>query len=179
MTAQAPIKQKGKKARRAKQAQSIAVAADIWQARDGKDRPTDERRNKGAFVLRDTEDAGVTVAVDEQATMLDALHRKGIIDGDQLQAGVSLAMLLHRTRLGSPGRSCLDFSPVGYDDSEPTHQELRDVQERAEIYLGVGMFTWAEMQRVCQEGQKPRDVKRLRDGLDFCAQYWGIVDRRR
>lgn len=167
------------KPKRKQKQTSIAVSADIWSPRDGKDRPTEERRSKGAFVLRDTEDAGVTVAVDEQATMLDALHRKGVIDGDQLQAGVSLAMLFHRTRLGAAGRSCLDFSPVGYDDSEPSHQELRDAQERAEIYLGVGMFTWAELRRVCQEGQRVRDAKRLRDGLDFCAQYWGIVDRRR
>ena len=167
------------KRKKTKPVASIAVAADIWTPREGKDRPTEERRSKGVFVLRDTEDAGVTVAVDECATMLDELHSKGIINGDQLQAGVSLAMLLERTRLGGAGRSCLDFSPVGYDDSEPSHQELRDAQERQEIYLGVGMFTFAELRRVCHENQRMRDKQRLTDGLDFCAKYWGIVDKGR
>lgn len=173
MTAQAPIKQKGKKARRAKKAQSIAAAADVWQDRDGKARPTPERRAKGAFVLRDTEDAGVTCAVDEGATTLDRLNLRGIINRDQCQGGHDFAALMERTRMVSSGRSCLDFSPVGFDSGNGNEwQEERDSRDRSELYLACGMLTWAELRRVCCEGQPPRSVERLKAGLDLCARFW-------
>lgn len=153
---------------------SAAAQAENWTDRDGKARPTPERRAKGAFVLRDGEDAGVTVAVDEACTELDRLRRRGILTDEQAQGGHDLAALLERTRLTAPGRSCLDISPVGFDDSEPSHGELRDARERAELYLSCGVLTWRELRRVCHEGLAPRSLIRLREGLDICARYWGL-----
>lgn len=167
-------KRAAKKAELARQ--SAAVAAANWQDRpdSGKARPTPERRAKGSFVLRDTEDAGVTVAIDEAPTMLDRLHAKHIITASQRDGGLDLAALLRRTMLVSEGRSCLDWTPVATgDDSEPTHAELRDAEERAEIYLACGMVVFAELRRVCHEHQMPRSIDRLRQGLDICARFWG------
>lgn len=179
--ARAEGKRTAKKARRAarhraKQELSAAVAADNWEDRpdSGKSRPTAERKDKGRFVLRDGEDAGVSIAVDEAAHILDVLHSRGVITGDQRDAGHDIAALLERTRLVSAGRSCLDFTPVGHDDNrEPTHGELRDTQERNDLYLGVGMLTFRELRHVCHEGNPPRSVDRLRDGLTFAAKMWG------
>lgn len=168
------------KAKRKRQSEaSIAATADVWEDREGKARPTPERRAKGQFRLIDGDDAGVTVAVDQCATMLDWLSARHRITPEQHAAGIMLTGLLDRTRLGSRGRSCLDFSPVGHDGDEISEQAIRDEQERADVYLGVGMASWAELRRVCQDHEKPRDIAKLHIGLDFCATYWGIVDKRR
>lgn len=167
-----------KKARRAaKQAQSIAAAAEIWTPREGKDRPTPERLSKGAFVLRDTEDAGVTHAVDEGATELDRLALRGIITEDQRQAGHDLAQVLHRTRLTSAGRSCIDMTPVGYqslEDSEDDWQAKRDNAQRQAVWLRCkGPWVWPELIRVCRDDEPCRHVPSLRDGLDIAAKVFG------
>ncbi|WRH62056.1 MAG: hypothetical protein RSE12_17040 [Fuscovulum sp.] len=154
---------------------SIAATADVWEDRDGKARPTAERRAKGMFRLVDGDDAGVTVAVDQCATMLDWLALRGMIDGDQAAAGLLLAGLLERTRLVGQGRSCLNFDPVGRDGDEISPQAVEDERDRAEIYIGVGMAAWAELRRVCQDGQGPRDLDKLRYGLDHCVKFWRIA----
>lgn len=158
---------------RAKREKSAAVAAEIWADRDGKRRPTEERRQKGAFVLRDGDDAGVTVAVDEAATCLDRLRIAGRITDEQCQGGQDYAALMERTRMISGGRSCIDFTPVGYDGGGSDHAEARDSRDRAELYLACGMLTWAEMRRVCCDQHEPKDMARLRAGLDICAKFWG------
>jgi len=165
-----------KKARRAaRQAQSIAAAAEIWTPREGKDRPTPERIAKGAFVLRDTEDAGVTHAVDEGATELDRLAMRGILTEDQRQAGHDLAQVLHRTRLTSTGRSCLDITPVGYDSGDGDDwQAKRDNEQRQAVFLRCrGPWVWPELIRVCRDDEPVRHVPSLRDGLDIAAKVFG------
>jgi len=170
------VKRSKRKARKARaQEQSRAIAAAQWEPRpdSGKDRPTPERIAKGAFKLVDGEDAGVTVAVDTAATTLDRMAANGIITPEQAQGGHDFAALLDRTRLVSQGRSCLNFEPVGHeDDSPPSHAELRDQAERREIYLACGMLTFAELRRVCCDGDKPRDLARLKEGLDICVKFW-------
>lgn len=159
--------------RRAKQQVAAAVAADIWEDRDGKARPTPERKAKGAFVLHETEDAGVTRAVDTAVTMLDQLAVQGRITAEQAHGGHDFAALMERTRLVSAGRSCLDFTPVGHDgDADPTHGELRDIQERDELYLACGVAVWSEMRWVCCDHQAPRRLDRLIVGLDLCVRFW-------
>lgn len=152
---------------------SAAVSADIWQDRDGKARPTSERRARGSWVLRDGEDAGVTIAVDEHAHVLDQMASKSIITSDQQQAGHDLAALMERTRLVAGGRSCLDFTPVGHEgDAEPTHSELRDAKERRDLYAKIGAGVWAQLRMVCHEGHWPDRINDLRGGLDVAAKYW-------
>lgn len=163
-------------ARRAeKKAQMQAAAAERWADRDGKARPTPERRAKGAFVLRDGEAEGESFAVDEAATVLDRLAMAGVINEDQRQGGIDLAMVLHRTRLGHQGRSCCDFTPTGYQDDEPeTHQQQRDRQQRAQVYASCrGPWVWPELYRVCGEDQQPRHIESLRAGLDVCVKVFG------
>lgn len=165
----------GKINRKAKRLyKSPAVAAEIWRPREGKDRPTEERRRRSVFALRDTEDAGVTVAVDLEATLLDRLQQRGVISADQCQGGLDFAALMARTRLGAAPRSCLDWGPLGYDSGEVSAAELRDAEDKAELYLACGSLTWAELRRVCVEGALPKDLGRLRQGLDLCARFWGL-----
>ncbi|MCJ8138592.1 hypothetical protein [Falsirhodobacter halotolerans] len=171
-------KDQAKKARQrerkhAKRDASAAVTADIWQDREGKARPTDERRARGAWVLRDGEEAGVTVAVDEHAHVLDQMLAKKLITADQCLAGHDFAALMERTRMVSAGRSCLDFTPVGYEgDNDPTHGELRDASERKVLYAQMGSWVWSEMRMVCHQGFWPDRLDRLREGLDMAAKYW-------
>lgn len=165
-----------KREARAKRKASPAVAAEIWTDRDGKARPTPERRAKGSFALRDGEDAGVSVAVDEAVTVLDRLALAGQITEDQRQGGIDLAAVLHRTRLGSQGRSCLDFSPAGHsdDDAPETHQQRRDRQQRAKIFGACrGPWVWPELYRVCGQDQPVRSIEALRAGLDVCVKVFG------
>lgn len=164
-----------REARKAKKT-SVAVSAEIWDDRDGKARPTPERRAKGSFVLRDGEDAGVTVAVDECVTVLDALAKEGLITEDQRQGGHDLAMVLYRTRLGSQGRSCLDFTPSGHpdEDSPETHQEQRDRQQRAQVFAACrGPWVWPELYRVCGQNRPAQSLPSLRAGLDLCVKVFG------
>lgn len=160
--------------RKAKAVQSAAVEAANWSDREGKARPTPERLARGSWGLLDGEDAGVTVAVDRMATRLDWLSASGAITADQCQGGQDFAALMRRMQMVGEGRSCIDFSPVGFDDgdSEPSHSELRDKRDRTELYLACGMATWAELRRVCVEQEPPRSVDRLRIGLDLCVKFW-------
>lgn len=165
-------------AKKKAQQQSAAVEAAIWDDREGKARPTPERRAKGDFVLRDGDDAGVTVAVDQNVTRLDSLRKRGIITQDQAQGGHDFAALIERTRLVKETRSCLNFDPVGYDGGDvENHGAERDERERAEIYLACGTITFAELRRVCCDQDAPRSLIRLRAGLTLCEKFWGGVDR--
>jgi len=159
--------------RKAKQEADQKARHEIWEDREGKARPTPERRSKGSFVLRDGEDAGLTVAVDERPTMLDHLRAAGVITEDQCQGGMDFAALIARTAMVRTGRSCIDFSPVGHIEDEPTAQDEWDERERKELYLACGVATYRELWRVAVEGQPVRNIPRLRDGLDLCAKFWG------
>ena len=157
-----------------KKAQSAAIEADNWRDRDGKARPTPERKAKGQFRLIDGEDAGVTIAVDEESTILDKLRRADLITHDQCEAGHDFAALMMRTRLVSQGRSCLDFSPVGYDGDFEDEQSIRDNETRTRIFAKCrGPWVWPELRRVCVEGRNVSDLASLRDGLDICIKYLG------
>lgn len=147
-----------------------------WQPREGRDRPTDERRAKGVFALRDTEDAGVTVAVDEGGTEIDRLAARGLITEDQRQAGHDLAAVLYRTGAAPAGRSCLDVTPRGHPDgdAEETHHEARDRQQRQQVWIKCrGSWVWPELVRVCGHDEPVRHLESLRAGLDVCSRVFG------
>jgi len=165
---------KARRQQRKRDARREAVRA-IWDDREHQARPTRERVSHGVFSLGETEAAGVRYARDHTSTELDWLYHRGTITADQLQGGMDFADLLRRTRLVSQGRSCMNFDPVGHDgdDDTPTSQELRDDQDRRELYLACGTWTWAELRRVCDEERAPTDIDRLRAGLDLCAKFWG------
>lgn len=153
---------------------SLAVEADNWQPRDGKDRPTPERKAKGKFELIDGEDAGVTIAIDRQATVLDQLQAAGHLTPEQCEAGLDFAALMARTRLVSQGRSCLDFTPVGYEGDIEDEASKADEAARAKIFARCnGPWVWAELRRVCCENRPVSHLASLQDGLDICAKILG------
>lgn len=167
--------EKRRKKRMAAREAAAQIEAKRWIPREGKDRPTQQRLTKGAFVLRDTEDAGVSVAVDENATMLDRLRSAGLISEDQRQAGHDLAGVLQRTSLAPQGRSCLDMTPRGHhgDDTDETWQERRDSQQRRLVWARCkGPWVWPELMRVCRDDEACRHIDSLRSGLDICVQVF-------
>lgn len=172
----------GTKAERAewrrRAALSAAILAENWTDRRDKGRPTPERRRRGAFVLIDGDEAGVAIAVDAAATMLDQLRLAGLISDLQAQAGHDLAALIDRTQIGPPLRSCLDFAPRGHTgDRPPTHGELRDLAERAALIRITGAAGWALLRAVVLEQRAPTgtgNLGRLRAGLDAVAAFWRL-----
>lgn len=183
MTIQKPIgAAPSKKARRlskriGKQERSAAVQAENWNDREGRARPTPERKAKGAFVLRDGDDAGVTVAVDEDVTELDRMRKANKITTEQCNAGHDFAAMINRMLMVPPPRSCLNFEPVGYDDSdEETHTERRDREDRTRIHMRcmAGPWVWAELRRVCVDNAEAKHMPSLLQGLDICVAHWGL-----
>lgn len=143
---------------------------DLWDDREGNARPTPQRMTHAAFVLRDTEDAGTRCAVAVDDYLLDKLCAKGLITADQNTAGWDYTRLHAANRLTSSGRSCLDFSPVGYDASLP--DDTGKAQEWRELYLSLGVALNAECRRVCVDHHKPSDLALLRAGLDICVKFF-------
>lgn len=147
---------------------------EVWIDRPHKARPTPERLMRGEWRLDDTTAAGVTVAVDQQATELDRLRARGIITPEQCQGGLDLADLLRRTRVTRVGRSCIDFEPVGHDPDEyDDTAEVKALGIRRSLYEKCGPLTWRCLWETCVDEQPPRDVDRLRDGLRICADFFG------
>jgi len=167
-------KAKAKARRRAER--SAAVEANRWDDREGKARPTPERRAKGGFVLIDGSEMGVAVAVDRLATALDRLAHMGQITAEQAEAGHDFAALLYRTRLTAAPRDSIDNTPRGWDgddDEAATHAQVRDWRERSQILAAIGRPAFSEMRRVCVDGHPPRRISVLREALSYCAKIWG------
>lgn len=158
-----------KEARR--QEKSAAVEADNWSDRDGKARPTPERRRHGVWELKDGDRAGDTVAVDRAGSTLDALREAKSISHEECEAGWDFAALMARTRLVSQGRSCLDFTPVGYDGDFEDDTAKADSALRAKIFAKCnGPWVWAELRRVCCEGKPVSHLPSLQAGLQVCIK---------
>lgn len=143
---------------------------NIWEDREGNARPTPERLKRGKFELRDAEDAGARYAVDSEAHRIDQLEALGTIDRDQATAAAQFAELSSRNRLVSQGRSCLDFSPVGYDANIP--DDPVSARDWRELYLAMGVAMHGECRRVCVEGHRLTSAKLLRSGLDICVKFF-------
>lgn len=143
---------------------------DMWEDREGNARPTPERMTHASFVLRDTEDAGVRCAVALNDHLLDRMLARNTITPDQHSAGWDYARLAALNILGSRGRSCLDFSPIGYDNSIPG--DTTAAQDWRELYLSLGVALNAECRRVCVDGLRPDSWPALRAGLDICVKFF-------
>lgn len=158
---------------RAKPASEVTLAQprhDLWEDREGNARPTPERLAKVSFALRDTEDAGVRHAVAVDDYMLDKLLSERRINPDQHAAGWDYARLAAKNRLVSSGRSCLDFSPVGYDANLPDDPTAS--QDWRELYLALGVWANAQCRRVCVDGLRPDSYSALWAGLNICVKFF-------
>lgn len=155
-----------------------APQAEIWEDRDGKARPTPQRRLKGVFRLRDGDDAGVSVAFDEASGVIDALAHAGRITARQREAG-HIFEEVSRGAVGSPaGRSCVDFTPVGHDGDEDDEDAVRAQARWRSLRRMLHPAHRQECMAVCWEGKQPRSVARLRDALD-CVGDWAGLEKQR
>ena len=172
-------KQDRRKERRKQKQEDMARArAEIWEDRDGKARPTEHRRRHGAFRLRDTEDAGVTVAVDEQATILDKMEALGTITKRQCQAG-HMFNEVARAVIGSPSqRSCLDFSPVGHDGDDESPDAIRAASEWRSLRACLTSGQRNQCLRVCWQDLGPDSYHCMILGLNAVADFFKLEKER-
>ena len=164
--------------KKAKQAERgrlrIAAAAEIWDDREGKARPTPERKLKGVFSLRDADDAGVSVAVDSASCVIDAMAEMGAITARQCEAG-HIFNGAARGALGSPsGRSCVDFSPVGHDGDDDDEAAVMADNRWNSLRRMIRPDDRRELMAVCWQNAKPQRLEQLRRGLDATADWAGL-----
>lgn len=154
----------------------LAAAAEIWDDRPDKARPTPQRRLKGVFSLRDSDDrAGVAVAVDAAGCVIDALAQRGVITERQREAGHGFEDAA-RGALGSPaGRSCVDFSPVGHDGDSDDEDAAAARKRWDSLRRMISPQDRKECLSVCWEGFRPASIDRLRRGLDATADWMGLA----
>lgn len=152
----------------------LAAAAEIWDDREGKARPTLQRKLKGVFSLRDGDDAGVSVATDSASCTLDALAVRGAITARQQEAGQVFESAA-RGVMGSPaGRSCVDFSPAGHDGDDDEDAAITAKRRWDSLRRMIRPDDRRELLAVCWEGAAPRSMDRLRRGLDATGDWAGL-----
>lgn len=155
-----------------KRALRIAAAAENWKDREGKARPTPQRRIKGVFRLREGDRAGVAVAVDAVSSPIGALSEAGFLTDRQREAG-HIFEEVARGALGSPaGRSCIDFEPVGHDGDDDGNIEA--TRRWNSLRRMLSPEDRRECENVCWSHAAPSDMRRLRRGLDATADWAGL-----
>lgn len=156
----------------------IAAAAEIWEDREGKARPTPERIRKGVFRLREGDLAGVSIAVAEVESIVDALAAKGLLTPRQREAGHGVEDVA-RGVLGSPsGRSCCDMTPVGYDGDEDDEGAAHAAARWNSLRRMLHPADRRECIAVCWERRRPSSLDRLRRGLDAAGDWLGLAKDR-
>lgn len=152
----------------------IASAAEIWDDRDGKARPTPQRRLKGVFSLRDGDEAGVSVAVDGASCVIDALAARGDLTPRQREAGHGFEDAA-RGVLGSPaGRSCCDMTPVGHDGDDEDDAAIEAKRRWDSLRRMLRPADRRELEAVCWSRHRPVSMDRLRRGLDATGDWMGL-----
>ena len=160
--------------RKQKQQDEIAARVENWEDREGKARPTPQRIRKGVFSLRDGEDVGVTIAVDGASCVIDALATRGVISARQREAG-HIFEEVARGAIGSPaGRSCVDFSPVGYDGDNDDEDAIRAQKRWNSLRRMMRPQDRQECMAVCWQRAWPSSINRLRSALDIVADWAGL-----
>lgn len=152
----------------------LAAAADIWEDREGKAKPTPQRKLKGVFSLRDSDAAGVAVAVDSASSPIGALADLGAITDRQREAG-DIFEDAARAALGSPtGRSCVDFSPAGHVGDNDDDIAVAASKRWDSLRRMISPQDRRECMAVCWEHARPVSIDRLRRGLDAVADWAGL-----
>lgn len=167
---------KARRTERRKQKQQDDQNARIenWTDREGKARPTPQRIRKGVFSLRDGEDAGVTIAVDAASCVIDALAARQVITARQREAG-HIFEEVARGAVGSPaGRSCVDFSPVGYEGDHDDEDTVRAQKRWNSLRRMMRPQDRQECMAVCWQRAQPRSIHILRSALDVVADWAGL-----
>ena len=172
-------REEAKEARRSdrlaqKRQQEHLARIENWTDREDKRRPTPQRIIKGVFSLRDGDDAGVTIAVDGASCVIDALATKGRITARQREAGHIFEDVV-RGAVGSPaGRSCVDFSPVGYEGDHDDEDTIRAQKRWNSLRRMMRPQDRQECMAVCWQQQAPRNLNRLTSALNVVADWAGL-----
>lgn len=126
------------------------------------------------FSLRDGEDAGVTIAVDAASCVISALAERGAISARQREAG-HIFEEVARGAVGSPaGRSCMDFSPVGYEGDLDDEDAIRAQKRWNSLRRMMRPQDRQECMAVCWQRVQPSSINRLRSALDIVADWAGL-----
>ena len=144
---------------------------------EGKDRPPPERVRRGEYRIADGEDAGGSYAIDLASCPIDAALTSGQLRLGSGNEGVrweaaKVFETLRRRLSGSPSqRSCLDFSPMGFDASDGDPEAEADEKE---LRKALGFRHWRELDAVCYRHEPINSLQILCDGLDRVADFYGI-----
>lgn len=106
------------------------------------------------------------------AAQADTLAQEGRLSPEQAAAAEDWERIT-RAVLGGLGRSCLDFTPVGHDDSTPDDDDDRDRRDHRALCRSLGHQRAAELDRVCWRHEPVKRVDLLREGLAIVAGYFG------
>lgn len=172
-----------RKARRKRE--KAAMEARKWEPQDQKDRPTPERLAKsgmrfekgkmtslGAWVLGETDRAGVSVAIDRSAHPIDDLERRGVLSNEQASAGRSFEEL-SRAATEVPGvrDSCTLWEPKGFESDDGN---IDAVRAHRDLTRRLGMIRDQLLRRVCvyHEEPKPTEIGLLREALNEAGRFF-------
>lgn len=129
-------------------------------------RPTREQRRQGSYLRNKPQGAREEMWINTTPDCLAALHVSGKLTDAQEQAGRDYEALWERWRgeLGvSEGRSCLDVTPVGHDD---TDGDARIASLMRAAARAMGPHGEREVYWTVIRGRWPRDLTALRKALD-------------
>lgn len=133
------------------------------------ERPTAERLKRGKWALPQGMGKHEQPAVDLEADEIGRLYEKGDITTHQEQAArtAQQAHADYSAELGlSLGRSCLDMSPVGHDDSDGNPEAMaawRNITGKL-TYWQEGALVWTAI-----HGHEPGNLPLLCEALDAIA----------
>jgi hypothetical protein len=134
---------------------------------NGKCRPTPERVKRGKYQVLDGDSAGETYAQDMAPDVLSRLS----VPPKHYDAGRRFEEIAHQIRGGGPGRSCLDFSPVGYDEGEGNAELEREWKD---LRAFLGFVGFQAVDAACYYHEEPANRHVLSAGLSRAAVFWGL-----
>jgi len=129
-------------------------------------RPTVEQRKQGSYLRNKPQGAREELWINTTPDCLAALHVSGKLTDAQEQAARDYQTLWERWRgeLGvSEGRSCLDMTPVGHDD---TDGDARIAGLMRAAARAMGPDGEREVYWTVIRGRWPRNLPALRKALD-------------
>lgn len=136
---------------------------------DRSERPTGERMRRGKWAMPQGMGKHEQPAVDLEADAVGLMYERGFITTHQEQAArtAQQAYADYAAELGlSSGRSCLDISPVGYDEGDGNPEAMaawRSITGKL-TYWQKGAVEWTVI-----NGHAPGNLELLRSALDAIA----------
>ena len=144
-----------------------------WTPREGKDRPTPERRKRGQWAFVTTEDAGGKAARDMHAHPIDRLEHAGVISNDQASAARDFEDLYRACmEVGGTRDSTTIWEPQGHDS---TDGPVEAKERYRELCRQIGIVRENALRQVCVFGYEPRraaEIGALREALNEAGRFF-------